>query len=57
MRSHSAIGFFEYLATKGRKTFNTKGTKNAVRSIVAWMERSGIQDGGVGRGRGNVVRE
>ena len=25
--------------------------------IVAWMERSGIQEGGMGRGRGNGVRE
>ena len=25
--------------------------------IVVWMERSGIQEGGVGRGRGNGARE
>jgi hypothetical protein len=25
--------------------------------IVAWMERSGIQEGGMGRGRGKGVRE
>ena len=25
--------------------------------IVAWMERSGIQEGDMGRGRGNGVRE
>jgi hypothetical protein len=25
--------------------------------IVAWMERSGIQEGGMGGGKGNVVRE
>ena len=25
--------------------------------IVAWMERSGIQEGGMGHGKGNGVRE
>ena len=25
--------------------------------IVAWLERSGIQEGDMGRGRGNGVRE
>ena len=33
-----------------------RGVKMGFR-IVAWMERSGIQEGGMGRGRGSGVHE
>jgi hypothetical protein len=37
-------------------SFENTGVRMGFR-IVAWMERSGIQEGGVGRGRANGVRE
>ena len=39
-----------------RASLKIRGVKMGFR-IVAWMERSGIQEGDMGRGGGNGVRE
>jgi hypothetical protein len=46
---------FSYLREL-RGSFENTGMRIGFR-IVAWMERSRLQEGGVGRGRGNGVRE
>jgi len=42
--------------TPSKSPLKIRGVKMGFR-IVAWMERSGIQEDGMGRGRGNCVCE